>query len=117
MKALIVDDDVDFRGFLAELLLNKGLTVTVASNGNEAIKVMKDVDPDVLFLDLKMPNSDGIEVLRFIAKQQKHPEVVICSGYLQSYQVNYADLLAGTYKLPKPFELQQLKDIFIALGV
>ena len=54
-QILLVDDEVNIRRMLGALLREEGLSVTEAANGNAALLMIKDVDPDVILLDLLMP--------------------------------------------------------------
>ncbi len=58
-RILVVDDDPSIRGFLAEALADEGYDVQTASNGQEALAVVSQWQPDVILLDLMMPVMDG----------------------------------------------------------
>lgn len=117
MKALIADDDADFRDFLEELLTERGLDVTVTVDGKRAMQAIETTRPDLLFLDLNMPNGDGIWVLEHLAPFPQRPQVVICSGYVRSYKARHGHFLTKARILPKPFDLQQLDELLDKLGV
>jgi DNA-binding response OmpR family regulator len=63
-RALVVEDEVPLAGLLASYLERAGFEVTVSHEGNEAVRTARDVDPDVIVLDLGLPGLDGIEVCR-----------------------------------------------------
>ncbi len=117
MKALIADDDTDFRDFLEGLLTERGLDVTIAEDGKRAIQAIETTQPDLLVLDLNMPGEDGIKVLEHLAQLPQRPQVVICSGYVRSYLARHGHLLTKARILPKPFDLQQLDELLDKLGV
>mgnify|MGYP001819171019 CR=1 FL=1 len=63
IKILLVDDEKDFVETLAERLQLRDCDVTSALNGVDAVKLVKEKDFDIIFLDVKMPGMDGIEAL------------------------------------------------------
>ncbi|RMG74018.1 MAG: response regulator, partial [Nitrospirae bacterium] len=64
MKILVVDDDPAIRMLYKEELEEEGYTVVVASSGEEALRLFDEVEPDLVTLDILMPDMDGIQVLR-----------------------------------------------------
>jgi two-component system alkaline phosphatase synthesis response regulator PhoP len=63
-KILIVDDEPDIVEFISYNLKNKGYQIATASDGNEAILKAKEIHPDLILLDIMMPNKDGIQTLK-----------------------------------------------------
>jgi CheY-like chemotaxis protein len=79
-KILIVDDDADARDTMAVNLQDAGHTVTCAPNGREALSLVLENQPDVILLDLMMPEMDGpsfLEVIRSYLRIQSLPVVVL----------------------------------------
>lgn len=68
---LVADDDKDFREILAAKLKSKGFVVFVASDGNEALKVIREKLPSLVLMDVQMPNKDGITTM-FELQQDPH---------------------------------------------
>jgi CheY-like chemotaxis protein len=62
-RILVVDDDADVRGLVRELLERAGATVREAADGREALRVLYDVRPEVIVLDVTMPELDGWQTL------------------------------------------------------
>ncbi len=60
---LIVDDDADFRDLLNVKLTDGGFTVVEAENGTEGVKKTKEILPDLILMDVKMPTMDGVEAM------------------------------------------------------
>ena len=65
-KVLLVDDEQDFVKSLSERLEMRDLNTKTAFNGNQALEAVKQEQPSVIVLDLKMPGMDGLEVLRLV---------------------------------------------------
>ncbi|CDS98329.1 Alkaline phosphatase synthesis transcriptional regulatory protein PhoP [compost metagenome] len=65
-KILVVDDEQDILDLIAYNLKREGYQVSTASNGHEAINVAKDINPDLIILDVMMPKMDGIEACRLM---------------------------------------------------
>ena len=64
MRILVIEDDTFFQNFYKTKLEEKGFRVDIASNGNEGLKIAKTLKPDVIILDIIMPEKDGFEVLK-----------------------------------------------------
>ena len=71
---LIVDDEEDVLVVLDDLFSSRGYLVSTAKSGQEALKLMEDVTPDLILADYKMPDMDGIELLT--ASQERYPDAV-----------------------------------------
>lgn len=86
-KILVVDDDEDARQLLASLVRNKAGEVREAENGREALKILEEFTPDLIFLDLNMPQMDGFMFLR-ILRADKHlwrlPVVVVTARQMNA---------------------------------
>lgn len=81
-KTLVVDDEIDFLETLIKRLRKRDLDVTGAESGEDALKLLKEQDFDVVLLDVKLPRGmDGIETLREIKKIRPLIEVVLLTGH------------------------------------
>ena len=69
-KILLVDDESDISDFLSYNLKSAGYSVKVASNGEEGISIAKTFEPDLILLDMMMPEMDGIETCEKILRNQ-----------------------------------------------
>ena len=90
IKALIVDDENDFRKLMAFWMKSKGYTVFEASNGQEAVAAAKEAKPDIIFMDLNMPVMDGNEALKKIREFNKDVPVIIISAYVEDKRAKEA---------------------------
>ncbi len=82
IRILLVDDEADFRQLMMFWLKSKGYSVTATSDGREALEMIKKDPPNIVFLDLRMPIIDGVEVLKRIRKFNKDLPVIIISAYV-----------------------------------
>jgi len=78
---LIVDDEPLVRHSLNELFTLSGYTVSAATNGKEALDILKDYNADVVIADIKMPQMNGLELLRCIKSDYPKTPVIVMSGY------------------------------------
>ena len=79
-KILIIDDDLGIRHLLDTFLRHKGFEVFLAENGQKGLDLFRQVHPDVVVLDLKMPDMDGMTVLHHIRSFNLTQPVIIYSG-------------------------------------
>ncbi len=112
---LVVDDDKNFRLLLEAELTLEGYEVELADNGLAALKKIKEGAPDLVILDLKMPDLHGLEVLKTIREKNKELPVIICTAY-EKMQDDYTIWSGGVAAyLTKPLDLENLKDIIYEL--
>lgn len=78
---LVVDDEANQRNILKTILSEEGYETHVASSGEEALKVVKTYNPDVVLTDLKMEGMDGIELMEEIKSRRDAPEVVLMTAF------------------------------------
>jgi two-component system nitrogen regulation response regulator NtrX len=102
-QILLVDDEVNIRRMLGALLREEGMSVAEAPNGNAALLQVKDVDPDVILLDLLMPpGPDGLETLVRMREQGRATPVIMMSGKAQLNDAVRAVKLGAFQFLEKP---------------
>ena len=78
---LLVDDEADIRDVLEIALSDSGYNVRTAENGNEALRLFRELNPPVVLTDIKMPGMDGIELLRKIKFENPETEVIMITGH------------------------------------
>jgi CheY-like chemotaxis protein len=81
---LVVDDHNGFRAFARRLLEASGLKVMEAANGSEAIVIARSRRPDLVLLDVQLPDLDGFEVAQVLSHEEPPPVVVLTSTREQS---------------------------------
>lgn len=106
MRAFVVEDDPDFRELLRDVLQRAGWTVDLADDGIAALSRIRRVIPDLIILDLMMPNLDGVEVLKLLRSTEvgRQIPVVVATGTRVDDAVR--DLASAV--LVKPFDIQEL---------
>ena len=78
---LVVDDELNQRNILKTILSAEGYETYVAASGEEALKILKSYNPEVVLTDLKMEGMDGIQLLEKIKEQDNPPEVVLMTAF------------------------------------
>ena len=107
-KILVVDDDPEVRMTTREFLSGKGYAVSVAAGGREALSMLETVNPDVVLLDVVMPDMDGMETLRLlVAAQPSLPVIMITANADIEITSKVLQMGAADY-VPKPFDLDYL---------
>lgn len=76
-KIMIVDDEADLRDLLAYNLAKNGYDVIESANGREAIELANSEQPDLILMDLMMPEMNGIEACKYIRSAQLEPQPII----------------------------------------
>jgi two-component system, OmpR family, KDP operon response regulator KdpE len=106
-RVLVVDDDVALARALGINLKARGYEVAVAGSGTEALESLARTHPDVVVLDLGLPDLDGIEVLHGIRGWNDVPVVVLSARSTSDEKVEALDAGADDY-VTKPFEMNEL---------
>ncbi len=105
---LVVDDEPNYRIVLSELLSDEGYTVFTADNAEQAIKIVKDSDLDLVLTDMRMPGKDGIELLHEIKAFNPSLPVIMVTAFGEVDKAVSA-MQAGAFNyLTKPFKNEEL---------
>ena len=107
-KIMIVDDDPNIVTYLADFFGDNGYDTCSASDGSDAMEVVKKENPDLITLDLEMPEEWGPRFYRKLMKEEdlKDTPVIVISGIAGQHAVNKA-----VAYLPKPFDPDKLLGI------
>lgn len=105
---LIVDDDAQIRRLCKITLQQQGYLISEATNGKEALAVMKAKPFDFIVLDLCMPDMDGIELLMALHSELPRPQIIVMSGFMEGAMLTAARHLGGVATLVKPFSPDEL---------
>jgi two-component system KDP operon response regulator KdpE len=106
-RILLVDDEVPIQRAVAPLLRSRGYDVDVAATGDEALKSVRTHPPDLIVLDLGLPDIEGTEVCRRIRAESAIPIVVLSARGAEADKVTALDLGADDY-VTKPFGPEEL---------
>lgn len=104
---LVVDDDRQITRVLKTALASKGYVIRTASDGDEALAVMKEWAPDLLLTDLKMPNLDGLALCQRVRSKSHIPIIVLSVKGDEKSKVEALDAGADDY-VTKPFNTNEL---------
>ena len=105
---LVVDDEENLRSMLAAALQHNGFTVTVVPNGREALEVIPVARPDLVLLDVMMPELDGFEVCRRLRASGDRTPVLFLTARDATEDKVRGLTLGGDDYLQKPFSLEEL---------
>ncbi len=103
VKILIIDDEKLIRETMTGYLVENGFTVIDTDNGEDGIKLFREVRPDLVFVDLMMPIISGFDVLKIINKEFSEVPVVVISGKGEVNDVVEAHRLGAWDYITKPF--------------
>ena len=106
-KVLIADDEPAIRKLYERELKKEGYEVLFATNGQEAVQMVREGHPDVIVLDIRMPGMDGIEAMSRILEEDNQLPIIINTAYT-SYKENFLSWSADAY-ITKSADLSELK--------
>ena len=107
-KILVVDDELEIRDLLTEVLTGEGYDVIQASNGMEALELVEKEEPQVILLDVMMPGIDGVEVCRRLKEEDKTRFIpIIMVTAFEDRDVD-AFVMGADDFVTKPFSLVEL---------
>ena len=108
IKVLIADDEVEFASTLVTRLQLRSFETTMVNSGEAALAAIQQSQPDVVLLDLKMPDIDGLEVLARLKQDYPHIKVIILTGH-GSLEAGQEGMKLGAYDyVMKPVDLMRL---------
>ena len=106
-KVLIVEDEQSISNFISMILQASGFDTIVVRTGEEALTMVSSHCPDLIILDLGLPDMDGMEVLKSVRKWSNLPVVVVSARNHEHDKLEALDYGADDY-LVKPFEMKEL---------
>ncbi len=113
-RILIIDDEPDFTAVLAEVCRQPGRQVVTCNSTGDARSLFPDYRPDLVLLDIVMPEQDGIEFLQWACRQNEASHFILMTGFNPHY-MQMAEKLAGlsgvniVTTLQKPIPIQKLR--------
>jgi DNA-binding response OmpR family regulator len=109
-KILIADDEPNIVSALEFLLQRNGYEVHIARNGEEALKLVEDCNPDLVLLDVMMPQKSGYEVCTRIRERTdwRNIKIIMLSAKGRDAEVNKGLSMGADHYITKPFSTQEL---------
>ncbi len=117
LKILIVEDSLLIVKRLWSLLsdMDGVSTIAHAKDGNEAILLAMELNPDVIILDIKIPGKSGVEVLPEL-KTKSYAKVIMLTNYSDAYYKNLCMKLGAEYFLDKSNEFEKINEILMSIA-
>jgi len=106
-KILVVEDEIALQETLAYNLKKQGYEVVSTANGNEALDLAREIEPDLIVLDIMLPGIDGFEVCRILRKEMIMPVIMLTARDDEIDRVVGLEVGADDY-LAKPFSMREL---------
>jgi DNA-binding response OmpR family regulator len=109
-RVLVVDDEPQSVELLCEFLRGKNYDVSTATNGQEAVRLVREERPHLVLLDVRMPGMDGLEVLRQIREIDREVGVIMVTA-VHEEEIGRRALKMGAFDfITKPIDLKYLED-------
>ena len=116
-RIIVVDDEAGIRDLLSDALAEEGFKVTLAKDGQDSLKQMKNHRFDLLITDINMPKLDGVGLLKKMKKEGRKERVIIMSGEPFDESSIKKEIPQVLVQLKKPFHMNHLlKVVSSALG-
>ena len=109
-KLLIVDDEAGIVDEVKSFFEEEGYEVYTADTGKEGIEALERHQPDLILVDMKLPDMSGLNVLRFCKANFPTIKVIVDTGYVDQGMIDEADKLGRDAFLQKPFDLEFLRN-------
>lgn len=108
-KVLIVDDQNGIRILLMEVFNSEGYETFQAANGKIALDIVKNHEPDLVLLDMKIPGMDGLEILKHIKQINSDIKVIMMTAYGELDMIKEATELGALMHFTKPFDIDEMR--------
>ncbi len=114
-KLLVVDDEIDIVEVTKRFFKKRGLDVFTASDGEEALRVIKEENPDLVLLDFNLPILSGLEILKKLRNELKlNTKVIMVTGFETEMVINETQGLALEGCIHKPLDLEKLEEVVMS---
>ena len=108
VKVLVADDSILTRTMLKNILTENGYDVDEAVNGNEAVSRYDEIKPDLVLMDLVMPEKDGVSAIKDIISKDSSAKIIVCSADVQDFRVLEAIEAGASDYITKPFDKEKI---------
>ena len=106
VRVVIVDDDKDTVNVFSQYLKIKGIEVVGEGfNGKEAVELYRELKPDVIITDLKMPEFDGTYAIKKIKSEFPDANIIVVTGYAADYSIDENEV---RYVFHKPYQIDDI---------
>lgn len=107
-KILIIEDDKNSCDLLEKIIMDKDLTILKENNGLAGFKSICQNKPDLIFLDIKMPEMDGLELITKLADEKIKIPILLVSG-AEEFYFNIAKIYGVEHYIRKPFSAKEVR--------
>jgi two-component system chemotaxis response regulator CheY len=114
-KIMIVDDSAFMRRMLRDILVKGGFEIAEAENGLQAVEKYKELRPDLVTMDIIMPDIDGIEAVKSIIEADPQARIVMCSAMGQEQLTSRAIQTGAKDFIIKPFQPSKVLEVVKAV--
>jgi len=105
----VIDDESEIVDQIKEYFESEGFSVETAETGQDGIDYAKREHPDLMILDMKLPDMSGLQVLKMVKQLSPLTKVITMTGYIDQIMFDQAEELGRDTFLQKPFDLETLK--------
>jgi len=109
VKLLVVDDESEICEFLRSFFEERDYTVHVAHSGKQALEELKKINPQIVLLDIKMPDMDGVQALKEIKLQHPRVKVIMVTAIETRDKIEECLRLGADNYITKPLSLEYLE--------
>lgn len=113
-KILVVDDEKPIREMLKRFLVKKGYEVYDADNGADALRIVGEQEPCIVLLDIRMPKTDGIEVLKKIKELKPDTGIIMITAVSETAVAEKCMEYGAFDYITKPISLEYLEECLLA---
>lgn len=108
LNVLIIDDELEFAEVLRKRLTKRGLAVRIANNGKKGLQAMNERPADIVVLDMRMPEMDGVETFHAIKDVAPDTEVIFLTGHLDADSAMVGMQMGAFDYCLKPIDIDSL---------
>lgn len=114
-KVLICDDSILIRKQLRDVLEDLGCLVIEAKNGRQGVELYQQAKPHAVFLDIVMPEMDGIQALQAIRESDSHAKVIMLSSAATASHLKQALQMGAFSFIQKPYSKEQISQVVLTI--
>lgn len=111
LNILVVDDQPGVRYLLDTIIKEEGHNCYQASNGLEAVEMVRKVRPNLVFMDIRMPIMDGTKALEQMKEQGLNPKVIIMTAFTEKDVIDDAYKNGAIKCIIKPFDVDEIREL------